>query len=73
MCKSIWDNVLIRGRRGKSPIPPDGVRAIAVHLMEIDHGTFCRSVEIPANVDATGISATYKEQLLWVWLPKRAA
>ena len=65
------DNVLVRGRR-QSPIPPEGVRAIAVHLMEIDHGTFCRSVEIPANVEATGISATYKEGLLWVWLPKKA-
>jgi HSP20 family protein len=65
------DSVLIRGRR-VSPMPPDGARAIAVHLMEIDHGTFCRPVEIPENVDAGAISATYKEGMLWVKLPKRS-
>ena len=64
------DSVMIRGRR-QSPVPPDGVRAIAVHLMEIDHGTFCRTVEIPANVEAAAISANYKEGMLWVTLPKR--
>lgn len=64
------DNVLIRGRR-QSPMPPDGSRAIAVHLMEVDHGTFCRTVEIPSNVHAAGISATYKEGMLWVTLPKK--
>jgi HSP20 family protein len=64
------DNVIIRGRR-QSPVPPDGAKAVAVHLMEIDHGTFCRTVDIPANVDATKISANYREGLLWVMLPKR--
>jgi HSP20 family molecular chaperone IbpA len=52
-------------------VPPDGAKAVAVHLMEIDHGTFCRTVDIPANVDATKISANYREGLLWVMLPKR--
>jgi len=63
------DAVVVRGRR-QSPVPPDGTRPSAVHLMEIDHGSFCRSVDIPANVDPAGISATYKEGMLWVILPK---
>ena len=42
--------VVIRGRR-ISPIPPEGAKPVAIHLMEIDHGTFCRSIEIPMNVE----------------------
>ncbi len=61
--------VIIRGRR-QSPIPPDGSPAVAVHLMEIDHGTFCRSIEIPATVRHEGIAANYHDGLLWVTLPK---
>ena len=61
----------IRGRR-QSPLPPDGTRAIAVHLMEIDHGTFCRTIEVPANVDKHRIAANYHLGMLWITLPKTA-
>ena len=60
----------IRGRR-VSPMPPDGSRAVAVHLMEIDHGTFCRTVEVPANVEDAEIGANYHVGMLWITLPKR--
>ena len=63
-------NVVVRGRR-QSPMPPDGTPAVAVHLMEIDHGTFCRSVEVPPNVDEHGISANYHLGMLWITLPKK--
>jgi HSP20 family molecular chaperone IbpA len=62
--------VVIRGRR-QSPLPPDGSAAVAVHLMEIDHGNFCRSVEVPASVEQEGIAANYHLGLLWISLPKR--
>ena len=65
-------HLFVRGRR-VSPLPPDGSRAIAVHLMEIDHGSFCRAVEIPANVQEKDIAATYVRGMLWVSLPKQAA
>ena len=42
-----------------------------VHLMEIDHGAFCREVELPDNVMQDHISATYRNGLLWIELPKR--
>jgi len=61
----------VRGRR-LSPLPPDGTRAIAVHLMEIDHGTFCRTIEIPSNVEQNQIAANYHLGMLWVTLPKKA-
>jgi HSP20 family protein len=63
-------NVIIRGRR-QSPMPPDGSRAVAVHLMEIDHGTFCRTIEVPAGVTEAEIEATYHLGMLWITLPKK--
>jgi HSP20 family protein len=64
------DTVVIRGRR-HSPLPPDGSAAVAVHLMEIDHGNFCRSVEVPSGVEQEGIAANYHLGLLWISLPKK--
>ena len=62
--------LIIRGAR-TSPIPPEGAKALAVHLMEIDHGSFCRTVEIPASVVEKKITAAYADGLLWVTLPKK--
>jgi HSP20 family protein len=63
-------NLVVRGRR-QSPMPPDGSRAVAVHLMEIDHGQFCRTVEIPSGVDEERIAANYHLGMLWITLPKK--
>ena len=63
-------SVIIRGRR-HSPLPPDGARALAVHLMEIDHGSFCRTIEVPATVDQEHIAANYQVGMLWITLPKK--
>ncbi|MGF1633898.1 MAG: Hsp20/alpha crystallin family protein [Phycisphaerae bacterium] len=41
-----------------------------VHLMEIDHGSFCREVELPADVNRDRIIAAYRNGMLWVELPK---
>src|SRR5215204_2221045 len=38
---------------------------------KIDHGTFCREVELPNDVDQDQIAASYQNGLLWVELPKR--
>ena len=61
--------LLIRGRR-MCPMRAGKEKAIAVHLMEIDHGGFGRSVEIPDNVDETNVSAHYDAGMLWIRLPK---
>ncbi len=41
-----------------------------IHLMEIDHGQFCRDVELPANVEKRRISASHRDGMLWIELPK---
>ena len=53
------------GATGGEPHPK-----LRVHLMEIDHGPFCREVELPADVDRERIGAAHRNGLLWIELPK---
>lgn len=46
-------------------------RRVRVHLMEIDHGSFSREVELPHDVEQDRIIATHRNGLLWVELPKK--
>ena len=46
-------------------------RRVRLHLMEIDHGAFCREVELPEDVHHERINASYRDGLLWVELPKK--
>jgi HSP20 family protein len=48
-----------------------GSRKPRVHLMEIDHGAFCRQVELPEDVVRDQISAKYVNGMLWIEIPKR--
>jgi HSP20 family protein len=62
----------LRGRRS-TPLPEgsaDERRRVRVHLMEIDHGSFCRDVELPEDVHSEQINATYRDGMLWIELPK---
>jgi HSP20 family protein len=63
------NQLIIRGRRA-CPMPGGKEKAVAVHLMEIDHGSFSRTVEIPGDVDECNISAHYEAGMLWVTLHK---
>ncbi len=61
----------IRGVRPK-PGVPEVTGAISVLIMEIDSGKFHRKVPIPADVDANGIRATYRNGYVWIVLPRIA-
>lgn len=75
----VQDNQLtLRGAR-HVPVPDDPHRHAAagdpgrrprVHLMEIDHGAFCRQVELPVDVLRERITAQYVNGMLWVEIPK---
>ena len=72
----VQDNQLvIRGTRAVptlvSPDEDPSQKRIRVHLMEIDHGAFCREVEIPQDVERDQISATYRNGMLWIEVPKK--
>ena len=51
--------------------PSDSQSRLRVHLMEIDHGSFSRDVELPHDVQQDQITAHYNNGLLWVELPKK--
>ena len=52
------------------PEGPGETPRLRVHLMEIDHGGFCREVELPLNIDAEQINASYRNGMLWIEIPK---
>jgi HSP20 family protein len=43
---------------------------IRVHVMEIDHGSFLRVVELPQRVRQDKITAHYRNGMLWIEIPK---
>ena len=56
---------------GHRPAPtPEGAVQVRIHVMEIDHGSFQRSIEIPSNVDVHGIRARHRNGLVWIEMPK---
>ncbi|HEY7087931.1 MAG TPA: Hsp20/alpha crystallin family protein [Tepidisphaeraceae bacterium] len=74
---TVEDHVLrVRGHRAV-PTVADGAegdlqqRRVRVHLMEIDHGSFVREVELPLDVQHDQINAHYRDGLLWIELPKK--
>jgi HSP20 family protein len=44
---------------------------VRMHLMEIDHGSFAREVELPQDVYHEQINARYRDGMLWIELPKK--
>ncbi|MDY6914556.1 MAG: Hsp20/alpha crystallin family protein [Planctomycetota bacterium] len=65
------DKMILSGRR-ETPHTGKAEGNLKLHLMEIDHGRFCRSLELPQDVDIDGIEATYRGGYLWVRMPKKA-
>lgn len=66
------DNHVLKLHGNREIPPPGGQQSRAkVHLMEIDHGSFSRQVELPDDVSQDKISAHYNNGLLWIELPKK--
>jgi HSP20 family protein len=61
--------LLIRGQRCV-PRPDVENQQLRVHHMEIEHGSFCRELDLPGDVNAQQIVARYKDGVLWIDLPK---
>ena len=65
------DKITISGCRDTPKVSNcDG--AICMHLMEIDHGPFRRTIELPENVEISDINASYREGYLWIQLHKKS-
>jgi HSP20 family protein len=64
----------LRGTRAVPHSPEqdnENAGRVRVHLMEIDHGSFCREVELPEDVNKDSINASYRDGMLWIELPKK--
>jgi len=61
--------LILTGNRA-APGLPDSSDCVRLLMMEIDHGQFRRTLELPDDIDADGISATYRNGYLRVRLPK---
>lgn len=64
------DRVVLRGYRS-APDPRQGDEPMRILTMEINHGPFCRVVELPEQVDLARVKTQYCNGLLWIRLPLR--
>jgi HSP20 family protein len=66
--------VRLRGNRAV-PMWTEGTEntnmRVRMHLMEIDHGSFARDVELPEDVHRDHINAHYRDGMLWIELPRK--
>lgn len=63
--------LVIRGIRHAPEPPHDQREGMRILAMEIDHGRFCRTIELPNVVDLPRVESEYKNGLLWIRLPLR--
>lgn len=40
-----------------------------IHSMEIDHGAFCRVIQVPRQVKIHKVQSEYRSGILWITLP----
>jgi len=70
---TVQDNVLaLTGYRQAAGLT-EANRGARLHLMEIDHGRFCRRLELPDRADVENISATFRNGYLWIKIPRKGA
>ena len=62
--------LVLTGRRD-TPQPSDPSGPLCLHMMEIDHNQFSRTLRLPRNINADAIEASYRNGYLWVCVPKK--
>ena len=62
--------LVLVGRR-ETPEPAEPTGSVCLHLMEVDHGPFCRRLNLPPDADAPATEASYRNGLLWIHIPKK--
>ncbi|MDP6045564.1 MAG: Hsp20/alpha crystallin family protein [Phycisphaerae bacterium] len=65
------DGVLRLSGQRDMPDPHEPADDVKIRLMEIDHGWFCRAIEIPDDADESRINATCRSGFLRIVLPKK--
>ncbi len=63
--------LVIRGFRAAPEPTGQGKANMQIIAMEINHGPFCRTVNLPDNIDLARVKTQYRNGLLWIHLPLR--
>ena len=63
--------LIIRGFRTAPEPPALGDQAVQIVTMEINHGPFCRIINLSDNIHLTKVETGYQNGLLWIRLPLR--
>ncbi len=61
----------VRGFRQAPEPPVPGDQPLRIVSMEIDHGPFCRVINLPEQVELHKVESRYQDGLLWIDLPLR--
>jgi HSP20 family molecular chaperone IbpA len=64
--------LLLSGYR-PTPRPIHSKGEVCLHHMEIDHGAFHRSIDLPDDVDVDAIEAVYRGGQLCIRMPKKSS
>ncbi|HUS47248.1 MAG TPA: Hsp20/alpha crystallin family protein [Phycisphaerae bacterium] len=67
----VEEDVLVLTGLRETPRPHDTCGPLHLHLMEVDHDQFSRTLRLPQNIDADAIEASYRNGYLWVRVPKK--
>ena len=66
-----YDDVVPPEPAAPTPAEPEPAhKRVRIHLMEIDHGAFSREVELPQDINRENITASYRNGMLWIEIPK---
>ena len=63
------DTLVLSGYR-PTPGISDASGNVRLHHMEIDHGPFSRTMELPDDVMSQEVEASYRQGFLWIRIPK---
>jgi len=58
--------LVVQGVRGSPEPSLSTAGPMKILAMEIDHGRFCRSIDLPGQIDVTRVESSYENGMLWV-------
>ncbi len=67
---SVEDKHLTISGYRQTPHPNEHTGNVTMHHMEIDHGPFSRTIELPDDVLPEKVEACYRQGFLWIRIPK---
>jgi HSP20 family protein len=58
--------LVVQGLRDSPEPSVSKMGPMKILAMEIDHGRFCRTIDLPGQIDVTRVESKYENGMLWV-------